>query len=85
MPTAVMSKTRTPAKGPVARCRDSFGHWACALALVSVVEAVRWDEVSDMLIRLGLVIVIFNPKTSIALKPVIGLKQFRVTPALHFS
>ena len=81
MPTAVMSKTRTPAKGPVARCRDSFGHWACALALVLVVEAVRWDEVSDMLFRLGLVIVIFNLKTSIALKAAIGLKQFRVSPA----
>lgn len=71
MPTAVMSKTRTPAKGPVARWRDSVGQWACAGTLDSVVKSERWDDVSDMLFRLNLVIVIFNPKTSIALKSVL--------------
>ena len=76
MPTAVMSKTRTPAKGPVAGRRDSVGHWACALALVSVVEAVRWDEVSDMLFRLGLVIATFNRKTYMTPSPLLVLNHF---------
>jgi hypothetical protein len=50
-----MSKTRTPAKGPVARYSDSGGQWACPGALERVVKAVLWVGVLDMLFRLDLV------------------------------